>query len=191
MAPLIPIAIGAKAASGTGQAVARAMTNDIAVYHTSYIKGKGKKKHVVDREIHVNPVSVGVGAAVVVGSVAAAALLTGIALFASGQMATREAGVTNTYTVIQTSDEGSASKYTVYNQSGVPVKRGVTWDAEHGDRILSDSQKAKGWHATEVKHVAQNPNKYQVTVTNDTKKKFAIRDRSHNSLISVGGGGLF
>ncbi len=59
----VPI-LAAKSGVDASKRVAEALKNDIYVVSWSSVKGKGKKKRVVEHELHVNPVAVGVGVAV-------------------------------------------------------------------------------------------------------------------------------
>ncbi len=61
MAAMVPFA--AKGAQGASQVASKALTGDIYVRKRTRIVGKGKKAHVVEDELRVNPVSVGVGVA--------------------------------------------------------------------------------------------------------------------------------
>ena len=80
--------------AGQAQKKQDRLTNDIAVLHGT-TKGKGKKHPGVDYEVHVNPVSIATGAAVLgVGALAASA-----AMWAGGIGVTRRAGSTDHYTV--------------------------------------------------------------------------------------------
>jgi hypothetical protein len=87
LAPLV-ISKGVQARQDAAQAV----KNDIAVIRTTRTSGKGKKKHTTDYEVHVNPVSLAVGGAVVVGGTAAA-------LWLSGMGVSRQTGTMNAYTI--------------------------------------------------------------------------------------------
>ena len=69
---MIPAQLAEKAA---GKA-SRALTGDVYVSKWQTTKGKGKKKKVVDRELHINPL-------LVIAAVGAGALAVDVGMFAT------------------------------------------------------------------------------------------------------------
>jgi hypothetical protein len=183
MAPLLLPAI-LKQLSERGSA---AMKNDIVTYRTQYIKGKGKKKRAIDREIHVNPTSIAIaGGAAAVGLTAAAALAA-IALFAGGMQASRETGTSRVYVLkMGANDPKNENRptWTIYNARGLPVGRLKEWDGR-GSAILSKAQLSQGWAAEDSVLVENTDGKiYTVKIRNDQKKHFALGSRPRFSITS-------
>lgn len=127
VAPLL-LAMAPALAGKAGEKVGAAMTNDIAVvkwHRPSEVRGKGRaRKYVSERdvELHVNPVSVGVGA----GALAVGLLAAGFGAWALGVGAKREEGSTlDRRSVNYFKKENGQLVYSrtvVYGSRGVPVK---------------------------------------------------------------------
>lgn len=110
------------------EAKTAAMTNDIAVvkwHRPTEIRGKGRARKVIlerDIELHVNPVSIGVGA----GALAVGLLAAGFGAWALGIGAKREQGSTldRRYVNYFKKSEGALlySRTVVYSERGRPIK---------------------------------------------------------------------
>jgi len=85
-----PLLLAAPALAEAAKSKSAAITNDIAVIRgTTRARGKGRAKRPgVDYEIHVNPVSIGVGA----GVLAVGALAAGVGAYALGLGVNRSEG---------------------------------------------------------------------------------------------------
>jgi len=176
LAPLLA-AKGTKGSSDATAAMAKALTNDIAVVHTSRVGGKGKRKHVTDYEVHINPVSLAVGAAAVGGAV----VLGAAGLYLAGVDVTRSTGATKTYTVRKDGDV-----WRVYSPKGVPLR---TLGAEFmPDMVLSDTEKGQGWEIAGIRK--DSDTLFTFKLKNDQKRVFGLRERDRKSWINIGGGGI-
>ncbi len=103
MAAMVPFA--AKAAQNASQVASSALTHDLYVKRWTSTKGKGKKKKVVDHELHINPVSIAIlGGAATLGVAA-----VGLGLWLSGN----KAKLGGTKTVKRIVDEYQAVMETV------------------------------------------------------------------------------
>jgi hypothetical protein len=183
MAPLIPAMIAAK------QMNLGALNNDIAVYRSTKMKGKGKKKRKVETEYHVNPVSLTVGVAVGALGLAAAAAVGAVGLYAAGLGASREAGVTKTRTVRRVGNNNpdpSKQTWAIYNERGVPIGRFVGLPTP--SNALTPNDLSRGWTVT--RFVAHD-DYYIFDAQNAEKRHFALSERPRGGLITVGGGKLF
>lgn len=191
MAPLIPVAAALKSAN------LGALNNDLAVYRTHYTVGKGKKKKQIDREIHVNPVSLTVGATVAVVGVAAAVGLGAIGLYAAGMGAAVQSGVTKGRTVRQLSKgqsvqnrDGSYTegwgRWAVCNERGVPIR--YINDKPTASNVLSPSDLSRGWTVERFRDTSTG---YAFDAVHSSKKTLAITTRPRGGLINIGGGSLF
>ena len=73
----LPPLLLAKGTTDASRGLQKALTGDIYSKHWTEVVGKGKKAKVVDHEVHVNPVGIGLGAV----ALGAAALAVGAALW--------------------------------------------------------------------------------------------------------------
>lgn len=165
VAPIIA-AGGIKAAEHAG----RALTGDIYTRRWTTVKGTGRKKKLVDHELRVNPVSVGLG--LVAAGVAAAGAAA--ALWFTQRKLTTETGAdivrvwdsygtTYTTTTKTVYDPTKTPPYTVVteyvidkpgyvlisNTYGVPVKR-LTAEVRTPDDALLTREKSLGYSYVEV-----------------------------------------
>jgi len=185
MAPMIPAAIISKALQQGGGAAASAMKNDIATIEWTKkgkVKGKGKKKVTTpDRhvQVHVNPVSLTIGA----GLLGAAAVTGAAALWIAGLGLSRENSATRNYIVRNAGTEAKPS-WRIYNGRGVAIRSPMSSEPSRDD-ILLRSDVSRGW---QISDVADHGTFKTYVATNDSKKHFSIEKRER---FSVGGIKLF
>ena len=187
MAPMIPAALIGKMA-GSGKDAKQILTGDLAVIRHHYIKkGKGRGKHKkpdkeINTELHVNPVSIGIG----VLTIGAAATLAAIALWMAGMGLKRNDTATKIYTVRNTGTADKPSWY-LYSQRGVPIKRmGGTFT---NDDILSATSLGQGWTLDSVTK-SKDGTWYGVVAKNSGKKHWSMESRGRFG-INIGGGSIF
>jgi hypothetical protein len=183
VAAMIPMLAGS-AKKGTETAVV-ALKNDIATLKgTTKPRGKGKKKKGggLEYEIHVNPVSIATGAAVVGGVALGGMWLSGIGL-------QRDTGTAKTVTVRNT---GTAEKpiWAVYSAKGIKYK--TLGPAFMPSDVLMDGQMGRGWEIAKDGIVKNNDFLYTIVLVNKTKKSFGMTKRPRYSIFGsdTSGGGI-
>ena len=119
---VLPAIIGAKA----GETATKALTGDIYVRKTIQTVGKGKDKRLLEKELHVNPVTLGIGAVAVGG----AALLTGAALW----FMQKKPIVSQGKEFVRIAEEKDTTYKTVVDEPAIPA---WTEEINKGPRLLS------------------------------------------------------
>jgi hypothetical protein len=141
VAPIIASG-GIKAAEHAG----RALTGDIYTRRWTTVKGTGRKKKLVDHELRVNPVSVGLG--LVAAGVAAAGAAA--ALWFTQRKLTTETGadLVRVWDIYSTTTS-KPGYVLISNTYGVPIKR-LTAEVRTPDDALLTREKSLGYSFVEV-----------------------------------------
>lgn len=209
--PIVPM-IAAKAAGGATSAI----KNDIAVIrwvHPGKKKGKGKKAiKTPDKEIelHVNPMSIGVGLTAAAVGVGAAALVGAVAIFASGNRIERTDHVTQgrIMTWTQTDDlrpnvplrnRRKISAVVVRTARNRPLFTFTPKELPDKNDIIREKERQQGWHLLESSEkitkedggngIIKSHHTITAVIDNHNKRGFKI-DQRKGVFEEMFGGGL-
>ncbi len=156
MAAMIPFA--AKGAQNASQTASKALTGDIYTWKRTRVVGKGKKAHIVEDELRINPISIGVGAA-------ATAVGVGVALWIA-QLKLQPVTTQQMMTVV---DQAAYTEYITHDESGHWEDNQVIVGYRNEEVLGHWKQGAKGyapvWVPTatvRVAEVATAPGQYWV-----------------------------
>lgn len=182
MAPLIPIAVGARAA----ESARPVLTGDLATIRyrkPSKTIGKGKHKRKIpekDVELHINPTSLAIGAL----ALGAAGLVGGAALYASGLNVKRTEQKEIVRVMRTTYKDGNPTQSVIMTNRGVPIR--YVQNSDSDSNFLTDKDIERGWVLGSVTTTKEG---YKVaTLRNSTKKGYRLAERSPTKLIDIGGG---